>query len=972
MQITVLDDRIMIGTQFVPRYLTAARRLVVPEGQTVTLDPDSEWDYIEVGGTLTVPRTRNTRLRTIHLFILPTGFLDFGTLDAPIAADKILELEFREAPIDLAIDPWQWGNGLLNFGRQSRCGAPKLAHTTVVGDLAAGATTIELEADPVGWRVDDELLIPDTATVPLGISDQPPNRHRRESPISIKAINGRRVTLSKGLDFAHARLWEPDTQNPATGAIIKGTELLHVPVVNLTRNIKLRAANPSGVRAHTANVGHGLEHAKHGAEGMWCICFNESHDLGRTTIEALNNTTADAAGNITHLGTNVVGRYMDHDHHAQGYLASRDGNVLRDGAKWGLAVHQTHDGGVRNNVAIDMPGAGFVTEDGPETRNVFDNNFSAYIFGNAPSDPFTMIAHQNMVQGRPGVEGSGYWIHGPRNSFLRNHAWCCFIGMNFFNVDSVFGPYPSTPGGPDDAMWDNLARINGVPIAWEDNVTACSPIINTELWGCPNFPMLRHIAAYSEGAQIFGSISDPMRPHPKDARLVGYNGTGIGFASGMPYTQSLKFEGTHIVGNALGVTHGGQFVEFTECLLANVIDEDYRTPDQPFAGLPVHGIVWTNVLRRQLVGHPFQSLMFGNGDVWEGGGDPPPMIGLPHYGRQMYTSPYIIKNWQGTGQDYQLLQPQQSFDTVAWHSEGKPGYQNHRWNNPPKGMLHRESWAKFGIGYEGDAFDPADVVVLPGIVNGFARPGITSRKTPPRAIVTWPTARTPATVSPADNVLGPFVLFYGTTTGDPDGCNNHFVYSVDGGPRQFTWFEDAMARLTMRAYTSIPGVHEIRTWRRDASGTEIPSSEMAFTFQIGGVPDPEPEPEPEPIPLLVTCPADITVRATDPGGVLVFYPAPVASGGTAPYTMTTVPASGAYFPVGETFVAVTVKDANGETDANGFLVTVNPPIIVPPDPPSGSWVTESAIQRHPTEDRVRVVFADGTWFELKVEASGEV
>ena len=248
--------RIMIGSDFVPRYLDLPRVLVVPPGQIFTPLPDSTWDYIEVAGTLRISRTQDTVLRFTHMFVLPGGALDIGTAADPIPLRQHVTLMIRDLPIDRVRDPFQWGNGLLNFGRQSRVGAAKLPWTTVANSVPAGAATITVEEDPQGWRVGDELLLPDTA---LG-------RQRREGHVYIAGISGRTIALSKPLDFEHATVADPD-----------GTTVLKPRVANLTRNVALQRemlvpTGATGTPGHTADVGH---------DATWDVRYNELRGLGR-------------------------------------------------------------------------------------------------------------------------------------------------------------------------------------------------------------------------------------------------------------------------------------------------------------------------------------------------------------------------------------------------------------------------------------------------------------------------------------------------------------------------------------------------------------------------------------------------------------------------------------------------------------------------------------------------------------------
>src|SRR5262245_32389123 len=161
MHVRVEADRVLIGgAEWVPRYLDLPRVLSVPAGRVTTLPPDSTWDYIEVGGTLRVARDTDTTVRFTHLIVLPGGVLDVGTAQDPVR--RKVEFIIRDVPIDTARDPFQWGNGLLNFGSQTRVGQKKSALVELAADAEAGATVLRVAETPEGWEPGDELLLPDT------------------------------------------------------------------------------------------------------------------------------------------------------------------------------------------------------------------------------------------------------------------------------------------------------------------------------------------------------------------------------------------------------------------------------------------------------------------------------------------------------------------------------------------------------------------------------------------------------------------------------------------------------------------------------------------------------------------------------------------------------------------------------------------------------------------------------------------
>src|SRR5262249_23630203 len=131
-------------------------------------------------------------------------------------------------------------------------------------------------------------------------------------------------------------------------------------VGNLTRSVTIRSANPAGTRGHLlATVRANVD-----------IEYVLLQDLGRTTIQPLDSATFDASGNVTHIGTNQIGRYSLHMHHltgpttpqSNGYQFTLIGNAIDSGGfKWGIVVHASHYGLIQQNVVYHAGGAAVMT-----------------------------------------------------------------------------------------------------------------------------------------------------------------------------------------------------------------------------------------------------------------------------------------------------------------------------------------------------------------------------------------------------------------------------------------------------------------------------------------------------------------------------------------------------------------------------------------------------------------------------------
>src|SRR5262249_57232359 len=125
-------------------------------------------------------------------------------------------------------------------------------------------------------------------------------------------------------------------------------------------------------------------------------------------------------------------------------------------------------------------------------------------------------------------------------------------------------------------------------------------------------------------------------------------------------------------------------------------------------------------------------------------------------------SPYIVKNWQGTGQDYQLFYRHSLASNPAWYS----AYWPHNYNTPEEGLTMQQSWDRFGLAFGGGAVKESEALQLDGIVYGIAKQGLAVPYGPPRAVVTFPTMRQHAIVE--GNVIHVTALL----TGDPNAASS--------------------------------------------------------------------------------------------------------------------------------------------------------------------------------------------------------
>jgi hypothetical protein len=787
-------DRVTIGPEFVPRRTDLPNRLIVSAGRVVDLPVDATFDYIEVGGTLRASRVHDTTLRFTHLVVLPGGYLDVGTQAEPIPCDRRVDFIVRDTPIDTARDPFQWGNGLVNFGRQTRVGCSKTAWVESAGGLPSGGDTITLASAPSNWRAGDELLIPDTATPAYSVPDP-----RRESKVTIASIDGTKLTLSKPLDFAHDEITDPN-----------GVLVLRPRVANLTRNIVIRSENPDGTRGHTADVGR---------RASWDIRYNQLLGLGRTRRIPLDDTVLGS-----HLGLNQRGKYAEHHHHVQSAPTCSDvGNVYNGlgGGKWGLVTHDTSDTLIERNIAVDFPGAGFITEDGYEVRNIFRSNFAAYNLGRTtnPIGGGPLDASGEVQYNCPGCEGTGFWLRGIMNAFENNEAWNNFTaGINLFNQAQPPGEYPSTRGGEPDSV---LKHNTDQPVSFTGNIVAANYYHGFEVWGVTRFPYENLTAAHNTIRQVMAIISQHVELHLVNPKLICSVGAGsVGAHGSNGYVTSFKIEQGEIAGCARGVSGGGSASGMT---LSGTVMQNEINIDELWPG----PVLLENVMHVPLAVYPHRYVLFGDGAVWDGK-DPLPSAGIslwiPARGSRL-----VVKNWQGTNKDYRLFFRQSLASNPAWYSAPGP----HLFNTPVRGLTMQESWDRYGLSFGGDVLKESEAVQLDGLVNGLAREGLGVHFGAPRAVVTFPTMRATATVE------GPVVRIYALLTGDPDAASPIMMASVDGDPPQAV--EKSGSYLDDRSFATYhiaPGVHTVKVWRtqKGDKNKPVPGSEYTSQYCIGPCP----------------------------------------------------------------------------------------------------------------------------------------
>ncbi len=405
------------STGRVPR---AEAAVLIPAGMTVTYNVSQgvKLRCIEVQGRLQFG-SRNARLDVSDLQVLPSGSLVIGTLREPIAPSYRVEIVIRDTALQTGTvarpgrDPGQYLTGLSVWGELTIHGAP-MAQTFVrlAREGRHGDAQLKLQHVPQGWRVGDEIVIPDTRQIdPLHPLYQP----AWETHV-IKAIEGATLTLKKRLAYDHPGARDADPERAPT-VLRDGTRLLpHVG--NLSRNVIIRSERARGTRGHAYFAGRAKIDVRY---ARW-------HNLGRTRAKPVNSSTYRASGAVTHIGTNQDARHALHFRHLMGPRATHNqgyqfvalGNVITGGAKWGLVLHDTHFGLVKDNIIFKVDGAGVVASLGNEVDNIIARNFVVGVRGGRSASG--RFNGKGASQRDFGELGDAFWLAGPLNTVIDNVA----------------------------------------------------------------------------------------------------------------------------------------------------------------------------------------------------------------------------------------------------------------------------------------------------------------------------------------------------------------------------------------------------------------------------------------------------------------------------------------------------------------------------------------------------------------------
>jgi len=510
------------------------------------------------------------------------------------------QITFQDVPIDTAYDPTQIGHGLLVVdGRLTIQGQIKTPWATVAQEIRAGDQAVQFAFPPEGWAAGDVLVIPDTRQ-PSATS----GASRTERAV-VATVSGATVFLTSPLQHDHFG-WRNQ----------QGVAELLPDVGNLTRSIVVQSVNPAGTRAHILLTGRSDVTAR----------YAELRDLGRTTTAPLNSTTRDAAGTVTHVGTNQIGRYAWHFHHCLGPLNSpkpyqfeATGLAIRTSPKWGIAIHGSHYGYVGSNVIDGANGAGIVTETVSEYASVIERNL--IIGGQGSGQRITARSNRNDPVGDFWHGNVGLGLTSATCVIVENHVYACQDGIGMSGFRTTIPKWPAFRGA--DPITNAQPGRNPTPYSYPFDF----PTHDNQVWGCWRGIETWTADCFPDTAEMFPGLTlvqcrrgtdfqDQQETTTKRWRILGdfiqvntgYIGNGEAF--GLVFKDGYEFKHTHIDMEIRGydaawrsISRGSRYARFIRCT--------FECPKVIYQPLGVYGMrpdvawtgTWTDCTFLPVAGH---------------------------------------------------------------------------------------------------------------------------------------------------------------------------------------------------------------------------------------------------------------------------------------------------------------------------------------------------------------------------------
>ncbi len=700
--------------------------VAIAANTTVTYDLVSDVHLqtvvVQAGGHMKFKTDVNTKIIVGNFLVLEGGELEVGTVATPIRADVTAKILIADQALDLDMDPRQLGTGLIVLGKVSMHGAGKSpTFVRLAVEPKAGDWTLTLAQPVSGWRPGDVLVLPDSRQLTVNQVNASDPYQIDELTLQSVSADGKVLTLASPLQYHH-----PGARN-ADGVL---EFLPHVN--NVTRNVVIESENPMGTRGHTMFL--------HRADVD--LRYTAFRALGRTQLRTIDDSTFDATGHTTHIGTNQKGRYPLHIHHvmgpttvpANGYQYTLLGNAV-DGVnptygdpKWGIAIHDSHYGLIQDNVIYKAKGAGVAFEDGSESFNVVQHNSVVRVHGQGgradrAADPLNS-----------GLEGSGFWFRGPNNyvrdnvvsdvrsDIITNHAYIyTFVYLGHLNIPAFKGADVAAAGQY------RTVNMNATPLLqFQGNEAYGYMNSGLTIWWLGTFGLTVNQEtgqSVLKDFRVWNVTYNGMYLYENNNLLVdgyvirGQGGAGIFHSDYLSYNLTIRnanIQGMDIGWGATPITGGGTLT-IENSYLRNVVDvaiPNMWTSSHTSEGLQPRKIIIRNVkFDTRAPSWSFETPLDIRMDYDAGG-----------VRDLVQTDEIFVYDFnQVAGDNFRLYYAQQAANYVVPQTTYNPDGSIRLHGAPVAGLTNQQAWAQYLIAI-GGAVAPTTAQTRTGIGYGLVAP----------------------------------------------------------------------------------------------------------------------------------------------------------------------------------------------------------------------------------------------------------
>ncbi len=375
-------------------------RILIPAGKSLTVDNvlTARIKWIRVNGTLNFSPLVNTELKVETIIVDPSGFLNVGTATEPIKPNVSARIVYiDDGDIDRSWDKLALSRGLISHGTARIFGSKTTPYAALAQSARKGATSLELQTAPVGWKTGGRIVLPSVIQL---LNRQTASIVSDNEEFTITAITGTSVTLNRPLSFDHVPPFN-----------------LPVVLAYLDRNVTFISENFATKRRghnmfmHSANVQI--------ADALFEQCgrTDAKTEVTDPKFDSAGNLipTVDSKGNVIPVANaNDRGRYALHFHRTIPN-SSRVVTVQRvcivNSPKLGFV---NHDSNVvcEDSVVYDAAGAAFFTEVGSEI-GAFQRCVAIHTVRGTGRLEERGTGGDSLVEGTDfSHEGNGFWLQG--------------------------------------------------------------------------------------------------------------------------------------------------------------------------------------------------------------------------------------------------------------------------------------------------------------------------------------------------------------------------------------------------------------------------------------------------------------------------------------------------------------------------------------------------------------------------------